>query len=411
MADGFSRVVSKTSNGDLVLMDVAASIQVNRRKHEVATQNFQALASHVDRPGSPLEDKVLLIYPSGSFAIGAAILGKAKADQHDVDAVLELDLPAGTEPHEVLRLLFEAINGEEGSRYHGKVEINSRCVTVTYEDRRTVDLMPVVRLEALPERVAVLFHHKPGGKSYHKHVNPKGFSEHFKRHVARSAFFEDAYAKRRQLLLERAETETMPDHEELENKAPRVVALQLLKRFLTKAYQRGELRGLRKPPSVVGAALALKAGPSSDSLLEELDAVARRFRAEVVAAGRLGRRVRVYNPAWDESHQEPDEFTDRWPSLDDYDREQRLFVGAIDRLLGGLAQLRLGYLSRPELFALVEDLFGESVKNAVVESRSRGLAIATAAGGVSVGPDGAVMETGSGSGQSAWRSDFYGGAV
>lgn len=72
--------------------------------------------------------------------------------------------------------MYKAIKGEEGIRYFDYlIEKNSRCVTVTYPDGVTVDLMPVVRIDGTPEPVATLLHYKPDtGERYHKEINPKG---------------------------------------------------------------------------------------------------------------------------------------------------------------------------------------------------------------------------------------------
>jgi hypothetical protein len=64
----------------------------------------------------------------------------------------------------ILGLLYE-----EGSRYHGMVTQNSRCVTVKYDDGTTIDLMPVARIAGQPERAGHLFHFKKEtGETAHK---------------------------------------------------------------------------------------------------------------------------------------------------------------------------------------------------------------------------------------------------
>ena len=152
---------------EAALMDVARAIQISSTMHDEADRHFRGLAQHVDCPGSPLEDLVLEIYPSGSFAIHAATRSRLKTDQHDVDAVLEIAIAPGADPAWVLEQLYKAIKGEKGSKYYDYlIEKNSRCVTVTYPDGVTVDLMPVVRIDGTPERVATLFHHKPETVSY-----------------------------------------------------------------------------------------------------------------------------------------------------------------------------------------------------------------------------------------------------
>jgi hypothetical protein len=55
-------------------------------------------------------------------------------NQHDVDVIIELDVAPDSPPTVMLELLFEAINGDPDSRYHGMVTQNSRCVTVKYTD-------------------------------------------------------------------------------------------------------------------------------------------------------------------------------------------------------------------------------------------------------------------------------------
>ena len=61
------------SFADAMLMDVARRVQLSPTKHDEAQQHFEALCSYVDRPGSPLQDKVIACYPGGSFATGTAI--------------------------------------------------------------------------------------------------------------------------------------------------------------------------------------------------------------------------------------------------------------------------------------------------------------------------------------------------
>ena len=109
---------------DGLLMDVARRVQVPPIKHEEAIAHYTGLCEHVDRVGSPLEDKVLENYPSGSFSI------HAKSLQHDVDVVVEVDVPEGTDPEWMLDTLFSAIKGQPGPKYYDfPIKCNSRCIT------------------------------------------------------------------------------------------------------------------------------------------------------------------------------------------------------------------------------------------------------------------------------------------
>jgi len=153
--------------------------------------------------------------------------------QHDVDVVVEVDFPIGVDPEWMLNQLYIAVKGDPGSRYYDfKVERNSRCVTVTYPDGVTVDLMPVARISGGPEYSGVLFHHNAKrNEKYRKEVNPKAFTLHFNARIQSSDVFASRYRTRRLLadglLQERAETQPMPEHVPIEEKSSRLMAIQL----------------------------------------------------------------------------------------------------------------------------------------------------------------------------------------
>ncbi|WP_343342966.1 nucleotidyltransferase [Sphingomicrobium sp. XHP0239] len=380
--------ISQSPFGNLVqidpveaaLMDLARALQLTPSMHREATRRYDALAVHVDRNGSPLEDRVSEVYPSGSFAIHAAIRSDITRDQHDVDAVLELCVRSEADPERVLDELYSAIVSTDDETYRGlKVERNSRCVTVHYTDGVTVDLMPVVRLAGQEPRVAKLFHSKPEtGECYHKEVNPCGFAKHFNKTVELSATFQMRFDHRRTLVegasfadqqagysvMEKADTQPMPDHVPLDQKAPRVVALQILKRFRDKRYRNcDDHKGCRKPPSIVMAALALEAPPSSSNLTDEVIAVATAIRNSIVAADRVGQLIEVRNP----SHH-PDLFTDRWP---EDQSAQRLWAADLQHFIGSITELRRNGFDPVRTKRVFDDLFGEKVGTRVLEDHFR----------------------------------------
>ncbi|MEA2880572.1 MAG: hypothetical protein QOF14_5768 [Hyphomicrobiales bacterium] len=354
----------KISDADALLMDVARRIQLTKTKHEAADRNFRALCQHVDREGSPLHNKVVECYPSGSFATGTAIASRVAKNQHDVDVVMELDVDPHAPPATILGLLFEAINGEPGSRYHGMVTQNSRCVTVKYDDGTTVDLMPVARIAGQPERAGHLFHYKKEtGETAHKLVNPWGFADLFNKRVEFDPLFYDLFKGRRLLvegeLLAKAETQPMPDHAPIEEKSPRVVAIQLIKRARDVAFRVRD-RKLRKPPSVVLAAIALDAGPVEPSLVDEVISVAQAVRLKLREQTSPRNTVQVFNPAYP-----PDEFTDRWP--ENY-TTQTMYDADLRRLIVDLYRLRNESLSIAEKTELLKRVFGESAASYAIES-------------------------------------------
>lgn len=371
---------------EAALMDLARAIQLTLSMHQTADSRFHALAKHVDRPGSPLENDVAEVYPSGSFAIHAPTRSEIKRDQHDVDAVIEILVEEDADPETVLDKLYTAITGTTDETYRGlKVERNSRCITVHYSDGVCVDLMPVVRLANTPERVANLFNHKQDtGESYHKQVNPKGFANHFNTTVERSAAFAQRFDTRRALadgasfaerfqselgmnyevLAEKAETQPLPDYLPLDQKSPRVVALQILKHFRDKRFRKhDDHKGTRKPPSVILAALALDAPPVAPTLTDEVITVATTIRNAIVNADRVGLLLEVRNPAhW------PDLFTDRWPGNRG---AQQLWAADLQHLVSELQTLRAEGFTPASIKRVFDDLFGSEVGDYILEEHFR----------------------------------------
>jgi hypothetical protein len=375
------------SEADALLMDVARRIQLTKTRHEAADRNFRALCQYVDRDGSPLQGLVVECYPSGSFATGTAIASRVKSSQHDVDVVIELSILPTTSPEAVLDALFEAINGEDGSRYRGKVKKNSRCVTVTYEDGTTVDLMPVARFPQGPERAGNLFHHK-GDEQFHKEVNAWAFKEHFNRLVEYDHAFYEMFKGRRLLveggmMAKDAQTLPMPDHAPIEEKSPRVVALQLIKRNRDIEFRASARRDMRKPPSVALSAISLEAGPVMHTLVDEVISVANAIRVRL--RDKTGPRgvVCVVNPA-----HPADVFTDRWP---EYAAAQDLYDADLRRLVVELHRLKIDNLSLNENSALLRRLFGETAASYAIESLLDSRRLEMESGRMHMGPTGRAV--------------------
>lgn len=369
-----------------LLLDVAAKIQLSPSQYAQAETNYRALSSWIDEGDHLLSNRVTDIYPSGSFAIGAAILGQVRADQHDVDVVIELDLPLSSDPEIVLKALEEAVKRDPGTRYHALTKRQSRCVTVTYKDKRTIDLMPVVRDWSKPDHVSRLFHfNEEKGESYTKEINPAGFAEHFRRSTLTSASFNKRFVGALSIA-NKADIQDMPEFEPLYAKAPRVVALQLLKRKRNLRWRKLDRKDrFRKPPSVAQAAMSLDQTYSSDYLIDETIMLAEHIRGEIAYAGQHGDLLSVTNPAWP-----PDVFTDRWPeSL----QSQRLFADDLADLADDLKLLRQG-VSIAEQSRILSTHFGERVSGhalnslgeAMSNARKAGRTMASSSGRISILP-------------------------
>jgi len=357
---------------ELALMAVALRVQLTPTQYQDCERRYRSLANHVDRPGSPLEGRVLEVYPSGSQAIHAAILSNVKTLQHDLDAVLEMDLPQDSEPKIVLEMLYRAIKGEIGSKYHNhRVVKNSRCVTVHYSDGMTVDLMPVVRTVPQTERAAKLFHHKPAtsdsvSQRYTKPVNPWGFSNCFNQCMVANSVFENRFGSYRDsaqsysLLDEKAETQPMPAPVPLSQKSTRVVALQLIKRFRDKRYRRSDHQGIKAPPSVVFSEQVRGGGQQVDSLDDELRNLCLHLINELETVENHNELLCVVNPVYS-----VDVFTDRWPSRR---QDQQQWQADLQYLVSSLDELRTEIFDPEKWQRVFRDLFGETASNDVIKS-------------------------------------------
>jgi hypothetical protein len=368
---------------DGLLIDVARRIQLRPTKNAEVDRRYHALCAHVDRVGSPLEGLVLACYPGGSFATGTVVASKVSKDQHDLDVIVEINADPKTSPQLMLSRLYQAINGEDGSRYNGKVRLNSRCVTVHYEDGTTVDLMPIARLAGQPLKAGNLFHWK-NAEQYHKPVNPWGFANHFNNRVAIDPAFAELFDERRRLAeglaLAKAEADPLPQQIPLPEKSPRVVALQLLKRFRDLRYRS---RPGRKPPSIVLAALALGLPANGEGLTRELLQIVDYVAAELAALLSVGRLLEVRNPAYN-----PDLFTDRWP------RDvaaQEVFLRDLRHLRTQLIFLDQEGITLTQMKSILQDLFGETAAKTAVDNFLEGSRRDAGTGRIRFGPRGRVL--------------------
>jgi len=340
---------------DVLLADVAIRIQLSQINYRKAEQHYEALADWIDRRESPLTGRVELVYAQGSMVIGATTASRLTTDEFDVDAIAQLALPRDVAPKTALDLLYTSIRGERGSRYYDKVERQTRCVTVAY-DNMHVDLTPMVRLEERPERTSHLFHSKPEEPRHMDRTligNPYGFAEWFKSatpldHDFARIFEERSRAFERMVLAEKAESEDLPDQTPVHLKSKAVIVLQLLKRWRNVRYDRRECR---RPPSVLMAKLVGDTANGTETLSQELLHQARMMLAEFRRWHAAGQTIHVVNPACPDD----DVLTDRWPGTLDAQAE---FINDLGDLVAKVERL-VASCPLHEMRAILADLFGE----------------------------------------------------
>ena len=344
-----------TEPTDILLADVAIRVQLGQTHYQMTVERYQRINKLIERDGSPLKDLVELFYPQGSMAIGATIASRLRTDEFDIDVVAQLDLPDYVLPHEPLDMLFEAIRGEPGSRYYKKTKRRTRCVTVDYKDKMHIDVTPVIRRRATPERESWLFHDRPEAPQepgYRLIANPYGFAEWFKANTPPDQDFADIFEKRaaeyeQLVLMEAAESEPVPLQEPPFRKSKAVIVLQLLKRWRNVQY---DTRSGRRPPSILIAKLVADAANHTDRLSEELLLQARHMLREFQRFHNAGRCIHVTNPVCGQ-----DVLTDRWPeSL----RDQAIFIDDLENLVVKIERLVAG-CDLGKMKEIMVELFGE----------------------------------------------------
>ena len=357
--------ISRLENGtalrtplDLLLADIAIRVQLTPTDYDKAVSRYETINDWLDRPGSPLRGRVILMYPQGSMAIGATIAAKLKTDEFDIDIIAELDLPADTDADLVLDILFESIRGEPGSRYYGMTERRNRCVTVSYADGMHLDVTPAILLPRTLPKTSWIFHHKPETpevEGYRLLANPFGFAGWFKEQTPLDHPFAEVFAKRAMdaagmfVAMDKAEAVPVPEQEGAHQKSKAVIALQLLKRSRNVRYDNRRAR--RRPPSVMMSKLVADHANQTVTLSEEVLHQATQLYARIDDAHRRGQLVSVTNPRCDE-----DCFTDRWPACRE---EQQIYLDDLADFITQMTYLVEEDCDLATLQAVMVDLFGE----------------------------------------------------
>jgi hypothetical protein len=260
-----------------------------------------------------------------------------------------------------------AINGEKGSRYHGKVRRQSRCVTVEYEDGMHLDVTPSMLLDPAIARLSRIFHAKPE-EPQHRHqrlvMNSFAFVEHVKERTPIDLDFRQRYAREVKRYADQmaykaeADVVEVPAHAvEDGGKSVTIVALQLMKRQRNERYARRW--DMRVPPSVMLSRFAADVAQPGCLLLQALDSLSSVTLAELQAAEREHRLIDVRNPKCYE-----DRFTDRWPESP---AAQRRYIDDLVRFRQQLAVLASGELSLSEMRDLLALMFGEGPAQSAVD--------------------------------------------
>jgi Second Messenger Oligonucleotide or Dinucleotide Synthetase domain len=376
--------------GEILLASVAIRIELPPSLHQLAVERFEAVRKYIERVSSPLYDKVAWFYPQGSMAIKATIKSRNNEDGYDIDIVCELNLPTWMTPAQILDLLYQAIKGEKGSKYHDMTERQTRCVTVYYADGMHLDVTPSILLDENDPRRSHIFHAKPEEPvTAHKQVvtNSWAFCERFNQILPPDLIFEQAYAKRAQdadwkNIRADAEVKPVPAHSTIEGgKSAAVVALQLLKRNRNMKYAKRKVG--RIPPSVVMAKFTADCQLPTGTIAGALNIISGAMLSAMEVAEAQNVLIEVRNPTCPE-----DCFTDRWP---ENRAAQQIYITDLKLFRKQLAELMTGNLDLEEMQVLLIEMFGEGPARSAIEEQARTLGRAVETGSRGIGFSGRVI--------------------
>jgi hypothetical protein len=340
---------------DVLLLDVARKVQLAPTNYRLAVERYGAINAWLDRSGSPLRGKIQLLYPQGSMVMGTTISSRLENDEFDIDVMAELlGEFASWHPRDILDLFYAVLNGEPGSRYHGKVDRMTRCVQVQYEGMH-LDVTPSTLISGRVARVSQIFHSKqerPRHEDRRIVANPWGFAEWFKEQMPLALGESTGVST----LAKASEAVPVEEQPELHERSLPVIAMQLIKRWRNKKYDQ---RSGRCPPSVLMACLVgersgqrLAASTFHPSLHTVLLDLVIYLLKEFDRAERDGVLIHRVNPAC--PHDEI--LTDRWPGNM---TDQRQFITDLQDFRNKLELLGRPDLALPARNELLSDMFGE----------------------------------------------------
>jgi hypothetical protein len=336
---------------DAVLAEIAINIQLPPGLHAKAADRYEAVRRYIERPGSPLEGRVVCFYPQGSMAIDATTSTRGTDDEYDLDIVAEIDGPDHG-PEALLDELEAALAGYPVSR----IVRQTRCITLYYSDGMHLDVTPS-RRRAPKEKEGEIAHAKKGARSdlpRYVPMNTYAFAQWYNARTPVEQRF--ALALNRRLYEEAgmefsaADVEEVPQQTPLIIKSVTTVGLQLVKRHRNIAYA---AETGRIPPSVV---LSCHAGHAALPGLGLADMVMRQARwtaRAIDTAARSGRLLSVLNPEFS-----AERFTDRWP---ENQVQQTIYARHLHALADGLEAARNGNVHLEDLQAWLREQFGERV--------------------------------------------------
>lgn len=352
-----------------ILLDVASIIELSPTDRRLAENRYRKLKQYLERDTSALKpylnDGDSVIYAQGSIATGTTIVSGTEDDRFDLDAIVELIVPADWSDKRALDVLYDSLDGFPGSV---GIERCTRCVQIQFASMH-MDVTILDRRDHIPIlRAGEIFHSPDHNPAYRVPSNPWGFTDWYRSQLRLDqpqfirmlkehrdgAQVNRLHAMEDEQFLVQADAEQLdlppviPTHLD----AQESVALKLLKRFLNLEYENVELK---RPPSIYLTKRTGDYGYQPAGLSMQLYGLASSIAQDLRSHIKYGTRPEENNPSYPQ-----DQINDRWPREGaDGVADMECLAKALENLCSQLEIMASAPLDK--IAKIVDELFGERV--------------------------------------------------
>jgi hypothetical protein len=224
---GGNQLVSRENDYiEQLFREAAESLDLTGTQHAEAASAYESVGGWLDAPDSPLHLYRPLVCPQGSFSLGTVTkpLGR---DDFDLDATCILNVPAGVTPADLKRMMGDRLRAHVV--YRGMLEERPRCWRLNYSHNFHLDIIPAKPKYPATNLTPILITDK--ALLLWLDSDPKGYIAWFKiRKIVAPAILANRAAAK-------ANVEPVPDQEEMHEKSPLQIAIQILKRHRDVTFQ------------------------------------------------------------------------------------------------------------------------------------------------------------------------------
>lgn len=322
---------------DSYLEGIAEALQLTPAQHETAEARYRTVGDWLAAEGSRVAQFRPRIYAQGSLALGTTVK-PLMGEEFDLDLVCELQVNWQQLSDPRMLLDFVEARLRENARYATMIERRERCIRLGYANEFHLDVVPAcpnpysgINCIVVPGRAARDW----------RCANPKGYVR----------WFDSAAAS---LLEARKAAEPIPAREDLAEKSPLKIAVQLFKRWRDVAFER--------TPDLAPASCVLTTFAAlhyrSDSSLSRAFAVMLNAIRETLP---VDVPIEVRNPAYPQ-----EDFAEKWKA------QPQAYFAFREQLeqLGGKWDALLHSSGIGQIKRVLSELFGEEPTQRVLKEHA-----------------------------------------